>query len=174
MEWHVNNTILSLSAVGISVLGALTTFVLGVRRERLMSGANQIALINFLNVFRDLKFNDGYRYIVEHLRSHDPSLGITGLPNEVKEQLYNIAYYYQLFAVMVDMGLFKDRELEAAFRPRIVAVWDAIGPYVETERRSPSSETLLSLLENFAVKARKATRPTKARPQGTTLVRQPG
>ena len=109
--------------------------------------------MQLLNEFRSLEFNDRYRYVVTQLRQdHDPQLGISGLPDDARRAVYDIAYFYQGFGALRRLRIIDDR-IMSVLHHRILAVWEAVAPYVERERELSHDVTgphLMSLLEGFA------------------------
>ena len=141
--------VLGIAALVVSVIALLMSSTLSARQVGLMRDANHIpAVINLLSEFRQVGLHDDYYFVTERLRSeHDPRLGISELPPEVRKSVVNVAFYFQTFAFLVGFGILDERKLfMTALRVRIVNVWRSIEPYVLTER-SKHGLDLLAMLE---------------------------
>lgn len=150
--------ILGVAALAISVLALVVSVIFGARQIAHMRNSTYVpVLIDLLAQFRSLEFNDNYRFVCTSLPlDHDPQAGISGLPGDVRARIYDVAYFYQLFAALASLGVLRDRDVIAVLRDRIVRVWDAIEPFVVVERASPqpTGPFLFRNLEEFAKKAR--------------------
>jgi hypothetical protein len=97
-----------------------------------------------------------YLYVCEKLtKEHDPKSGISGLPDEARDAIYDIAYYYQIFASLIRTGIVDEETSLAFIRGRVIRVWEAISPYVIREREitAATGPHLLQILEDFAAHA---------------------
>jgi hypothetical protein len=140
--------VLSAMALGVSTW-------LAVRQVFLSKKANHLpAYLDLLSDFRSREFNDHYLYVCEKLaREHKPDLGISGLPDDAREAVYDIAYYYQAFAILIFTRIVDEDVILALFHWRIIRVWESIAPYVTREREvsKASGAQILRLLEEYAV-----------------------
>jgi len=85
----------------------------------------------------------------------DPKSGISGLPDHAREAIYDIAYYYQIFASLISTGIVDEEVTLALIHGRVIKVWDAISPFVIREREitDATGRYLLQILEAFAARA---------------------
>jgi len=148
---------LGVAALAVSLLALLVSAVFAARQVALMRNANYVpVLIDLLSEFRSLEFNDNYRFVCTRLPiEYESTAGISGLPDEARAKIYDIAYYYQVFAALTALGVLQDRHIIAVLRDRIVHVWEAMEPFVLAERRlAPhTGPFLFRNLEEFAKKA---------------------
>jgi len=149
--------IFNVVAIVLAVLALLSSTYLAVHQTILMRRANYLpAYMGFLNEFRSLRFNDHYRYVCDRLRAeHDPDLGISGLPDEARAAIYDIAYFFQNLAAFRRLGIIED-QVSSSMNIRFVQVWDTVEPYVERERELIDTPLLMRVLEDFAIEARHA------------------
>ncbi|WUI03911.1 hypothetical protein OHR68_19620 [Spirillospora sp. NBC_00431] len=149
--------IFNLIAIIISSLALGSSIYMAAQHARLMRRSNYLpAYLAYLSEFRSMEFNDRYRYVCESLRAdHDPGLGLSGLPNDARRIVYDVAYFFQSFAVLTLLGLI-DEEVVSTTNYRVVQVWQAIGPFVKREREVNESTGpyLLWTLEKYADRAR--------------------
>ncbi|WP_051808112.1 DUF4760 domain-containing protein [Actinoplanes subtropicus] len=149
---------LGVAALVVSLLALVISAVFAARQVVLMRNANYVpVLIDLLSQFRSMEFNDNYRFICTRLPvEHDSVGGITGLPDDVREKIYDVAYYYQVFAALTALGVLQDQHIIVVLRDRIIHVWEAIEPFVLVERESAhhTGPFLFRNLEEFAKKAK--------------------
>jgi hypothetical protein len=148
---------LNILALVLSVAALLASTYLAVRQGELMRRANFVpAYMQLLNEFRSLEFNRNYEYVVTRLHEHDPALGISGLPEDARRALYDVAYFYQGFGALRLIRVVDDQIL-AALHLRIMRVWAAVEPFVVRERElnGATGVYLMRILEDFATDAAK-------------------
>ncbi len=147
----------SVAALVLSALALGTSTWLAVRQALQQKRSRHLpAYLGLLSEFRSREFNDHYLYVCEKLAQHDPSLGISRLPDEARDAVYDIAYYYQIFASLIRTGIVDEDASLAFIHGRVISVWDAISPYVIREREITdcTGHYLLQILEDFAGRAR--------------------
>jgi hypothetical protein len=142
MRW---SDILSIAAVLISVLAAGLSTALAARQARFMRQANHLPVImDLLNEFRSVEFNERYEYVCARLQQdHSPSEGVTGLPREARSAVYDVVYFYQLFATLVGLGILDEKPIIAVLNHRIVRVWQAVKPFALRERELDSAGRII-------------------------------
>ncbi|MEV7686636.1 hypothetical protein ACFW1F_15440 [Streptomyces bungoensis] len=145
--------VFNLVATGLSVVALLVTLYSAVAQAALQRRSNQLpAYVDLLADFRSVEFHDHYRFVTQRLLAeHDPELGLSGLPYDVRRQVYDIVYYYQNIAVL-RLADIVDDEMVALLRIRVVKVWEAVAPFVRRERElmGTNGRYLLRGLEDFA------------------------
>ena len=82
-------------------------------------------------------------------------MGISGLPDDARRAVYDVAFFFQGFATLRLLDVL-DEEIMPTTRPRLVAVWEAVEPYVERERElhGYSGIYFLRVLEEFVKEAK--------------------
>ncbi|GAA4470895.1 hypothetical protein GCM10023170_088450 [Phytohabitans houttuyneae] len=148
---------LGVAALAVSFFAVALSAGFAARQILLMRNANYVpVLVDLLGQFRSMEFNDNYLYVCTRLQhEQDPAKGISGLPADVRAKIYDVAYFYQLFAALVALKVVKEQDIVAVLRDRIVHVWQAVEPFVHTERSStvPTGPFLMRNLEEFAKRA---------------------
>ncbi|MFD5568935.1 MULTISPECIES: DUF4760 domain-containing protein [Streptomyces] len=137
----------------VSVAALLASLWFGARQVRAARHANYLpALMDLLAEFRTVRLHEQYQYVCTRLtQEHDPEVGLRGLPYEVRETVYNVAYFFQTLASLYAMGIIDESIATLMVRRRSATVWAALRPFVERERRFPDTDpNLLSLLEAYA------------------------
>lgn len=166
-----DSTILGTVAIVVSVAAAIFSGWLAVRQALLMRQANHVpALVGLLSEFRSVEFNERFDYVCNRLQiDHDPLGGISGLPREAKEAVYDIGYYFQEFAILSVLDIVDQDVTIALLHRRFSSVWNAISPFVlrERELNSAAGPYVMGLLESFAAKSNDA-----GRDAATELIRR--
>jgi len=139
-------------AVALSALALACSTFLAVQQSVLMRRANHIpAYIDLTRQFRSLHFNDHYRFVVERLAEFDAQLGISGLPEEARAAVYDVAGLFQGIATLRLLDLL-DKRIDAMVQYRTLRIWAALAPFVERERelQGTPGKYLWRILEEFA------------------------
>ncbi|GAA4928816.1 hypothetical protein HD597_004400 [Nonomuraea thailandensis] len=154
-----SSLLLNLVALFVSVTAVAISGIFALRQIRTAEHANHIpVVIDLLTEFRSLKFNEDYYYVCNDLcAQHDPRLGISGLPEDAKEAVYSVAYYFQTFASLIAMRVVDKRATMTLLYRRVVQVWGALEPYVLREReiRGTEGAWLFRILESLAGEAKR-------------------
>ncbi|MFF9173914.1 hypothetical protein [Streptomyces sp. NPDC014793] len=146
-------TWLNVLAITISVCALVASVWLGGHQVRAARQANCLpAFIELLSEFRSPELHDQYTYVCSRLnQEHSPDGGLRALPGETRENVYNVAYFFQTFASLYALGIIDEGTAITMVRRRTTKVWQALQPYVERERQYPDVDpNMLSLLEAFA------------------------
>jgi hypothetical protein len=112
MGW---SEILGVIAVVISLAALTISRVQANRQAQLMHSSNYVpVLIELLSKFRSLEFNQNYDYVCTQLAiEHDPAMGISGLPDDARAKVYDVAYYYQVFATLIALNILHEGHIVA-------------------------------------------------------------
>ncbi|MFI9310941.1 DUF4760 domain-containing protein [Streptomyces triculaminicus] len=145
--------VLNLVATGLSGVALFIAVYTAISQAVLLRRGNQLpAYVDLLADFRSMEFHDRYRFVTQRLSvEYDPVLGLSGLPDEARRQVYDTVYYYQNIAVLRLAGIVDD-EMMALLRGRVIKVWEAVAPFVERERElmGANGPYMLRNLEDFA------------------------
>lgn len=149
--------IFNIVTIVMSVVALITSTYIALQHRAMQKRANFIpAYMQIIKEFRTVEFHDNYRYVTTQLQAeHDPTLGISGLPDEARRAVYDIGYFYQGFGMLLLMRILDDQVLPT-MQARIVRVWEAVEPYVKRERelQGLSGLYLMRILEEFAKDAK--------------------
>lgn len=144
-------------AVVLSAVAFATSTYTALQHQTLQKAANFVpAYMELLKQYQTMEFHDHYNYVTTQLKTdHDPKVGISGLPDDARRAVYDVAFFFQGFATLRLLDVLDERIMPTA-RPRLVAVWEAIEPYVERERElhGYSEIYFLRVLEEFAKEAK--------------------
>lgn len=153
---------LSLIAVAVSAAALLVTTILTLFQIKLSRHSHYLPIVELISEFRSRELYDDVVYVTTRLRfEHDPSLGISGLPEASRSSLLNVAYYFQSFAWLGELGVLHQKHLQLV-AGRIVLIWEAIEPYVQAERAVTQGPVLVALqrsYDNLALRGPKSASP---------------
>jgi hypothetical protein len=148
--------VLNVGAVVISLFALGASTWLASRQSVIQEQSNSTSVIvGVFTEFRSPAFREHYDFVCRRLGTEHPvDGGISGLPKPARDAVYDVAYLFSTLATLSGMGMLNEREVLALFRVRIIAVWDAIAPYVERERELNPTTGGLSMLQVFAAQAK--------------------
>ncbi|WP_242891395.1 DUF4760 domain-containing protein [Actinomadura litoris] len=150
------STLLNVAALIIAACALILSTLIALRQSLLQERANaSSALLTLLSEYRSPAFHKRYEYVCQRLaQEHSPDVGLSGLPEDAQEAVYDIVYHYMDFSTLVGLGILNEREVLALVRRRVTAVWDAIAPYIAREQELNPSAGTFSFLEALAAHAR--------------------
>jgi hypothetical protein len=154
----VNNLSLIGNAVtaGVSILALAVSSWILFRQTKYTRDSNHVQVVReLLREFRTPGFIASLDYVRQRLaKEHDPSRGISGLPNPAREHVLNIGYYYQSLGILVKFNISDSRTFILTMGRQITAAWQAVAPYVYAEREQGVPGVYsLSFFEDLAVKS---------------------
>ena len=98
-------------------------------------------LVDLLQEFRGL--DPERRFIFQTLPSYSPSLGISRLPDDARENVLRVYRFMEQFGLLVREGVVRPEVASGFMRMPILRTWAALKPYIEAERvarREPFGE----------------------------------
>jgi hypothetical protein len=116
---------------------------------------NVPVVMEILTSFRDPQLHASLEAVTRNLPHADPSKGLGGLKPELRNHVFNVAYFFQMVAGLVLMDLADARVFTTLLRARLISTWTAMEPFIIREREiNPSTgPEFLTLYEAFAIKA---------------------
>lgn len=121
---------ISLTALGVSIL-------VDVRQLRLASGGNHLPVV--LDAFKETRsaaWFEAQEYVLTQLATeHRPDCGHRGLPAPARAHANAIGLFYDDLGKLVAHGMIGQSLVIGSYGTNIVRLWDALAPYVYTERR---------------------------------------
>jgi hypothetical protein len=151
------STVFNLGTLGVSLLALGASGVTARRQIVLQKHANYAPiLLGTLSEFRSGKFHRDHAFVCERLPvEHSPQNGISGLPEDVQDRIYSVAYFYQNFSALISLGVMDVRHVMPILRGRLIPLWEAISPFVEAERSASGYPRthMMTALESLAEQA---------------------
>jgi len=134
----VNATIvLSLATTVISLTALVISILLTRRQLRLVSGGNHLPVV--LDAFKETRsavWFEAQEYVLSELaKEHESDCGHRGLPEPARIRVNTIGLFYDDLGKLVAHGMIDQSLVIGAYGTNIVRLWDALAPYVYTERR---------------------------------------
>jgi hypothetical protein len=125
--------LLSITALAVSVVFAR-------RQANISHGSNFLNLLSssFANL-RSPEFISSQQYVARNMDQHDPSLGYSGLPEEVRIKILTVSHFYNdLGRLIVHKGIDESIAL-SSFGEGLFNSWTILQPFIESERiQSPT------------------------------------
>ncbi|MCZ7458917.1 DUF4760 domain-containing protein [Streptomyces sp. WMMC940] len=145
---------LNLLAVLLSAVALVTSIAVSRRQLRLAQNSNVLPII--LQLFketRDPDFSRAIEYISHDLaREYPPDNGYRRLPPEVRKHVRRIGLFYDDVGKLVAFGVVDERLVIGSYGVNIVAMWDALSPYIHRERALSTKSMLY--FEDLAARAK--------------------
>ncbi|WP_177215509.1 DUF4760 domain-containing protein [Actinokineospora terrae] len=134
---------INIVAICLSGIALIASTILATQQRNLQRRSTFLpAYVLLLNEFRSGDFHDNYAFICSKLRQeYDAELGISGLPKEVRDAVYSVAYFYQGLAVLRGTKIL-DPELLSSVNYRAVKLWQAIEVFVKAERELLGADSI--------------------------------
>jgi hypothetical protein len=111
--------------------------------------------------FRSEEFRSCLRTAMELELEHptDPSVGISGLDDEVRQRVYSACYFFEYLSLLVAFGHVPEDMVVATMSTQLMQTWDALEPWIQGEREvraefsSPGvSPVFLAFYENLVAR----------------------
>ncbi|WP_329301845.1 hypothetical protein OG410_29320 [Streptomyces sp. NBC_00659] len=147
------STLINIGAVVVSLSALVISSWLARNQFRAQRHGNHLApVLELLREFRSLDFQRNYAFIRDELPHLPSDHGISGLDADVQRRVYDIGYFFQLWAVLAYLGIMDERFVNALLRRRYLEIWTALKPFVYKEREllGVPDSAVLSVLEDFA------------------------
>jgi hypothetical protein len=129
--------VLNLAALTISLTALVISILLTLRQLRLASGGNHLPVV--LDGFKETRsaaWFEAQEYVLTELaKEHEPDCGHRGLPEQARTHANTIGLFYDDLGKVVAHGMIDQSLVIGSYGTNIVRLWDALAPYVYTERR---------------------------------------
>lgn len=139
----------------ISLFALVVSSVIAMRQARYQRSANHVPVMaDIMRSFRSAEFREEIDYVeYKLLKEHDSRVGLSGLPDEVKNTVLNVIYFYQYVAIVVILDICDSAIMTHYFGRRVVRAWRALSPFIEVERLKEAGRLgSFYMLEEFAVR----------------------
>lgn len=112
-------------------------------------------VLDQFKISREASFLETQRFIREELTdAHAPSLGLSGLPEPLRSDIFSLTWFYDDLGKLVAHGIVSEDLILGAFGDALVRTWSPLRPYVYREREIRSS-TFQAYFEDLAERARR-------------------
>lgn len=154
------STVINIGAVIVSISAITVSTWLARDQFRAQRHGNHVdPLIELLTEFRSLEFHRSYAFIRDGLPRLSSEGGISGLGDDVQKMIYDVGYFFQLYAILAFLDIIDERFISALLRRRYLEIWASLEPFVHKERELQGlpDTAILNILERFVARLR--TRP---------------
>ncbi|GGS29055.1 DUF4760 domain-containing protein [Actinokineospora fastidiosa] len=129
---------LNLAALAISLTALVISLLLTLRQIRLASGKIHLPVIlESFKETRDARWFEAQEYVLTELtKEHEPTCGHRGLPEQARAHVDTIGLFFDDLGKLIAHGMIDQSLVIGGYGLNIVRLWDAISPYVYTERRA--------------------------------------
>lgn len=119
----------------ISVM-ALATSVAAWRTAR--HNVSTKVLVDMFNEHRSEHLARARRSVYRELVEIDPASGISGLPEDIRPGVRDLAWFYDNLGVLVHHGVVDIRPISGYLGGSVVSTWQVLEPFIATEREKRS------------------------------------
>lgn len=128
---------LNLVALVISLAALVISMLLTLRQLRLANSENHLPVV--LDTFKETRvpaWFEAQEYVLNELaKDHKPDCGYRGLPEQARSRATVVGTFYDDLGKLVAHGMIEQNLVIGSYGTNIVRLWDALAPYVYTERR---------------------------------------
>ncbi len=149
------SNISSVIAVVVAIAALAVSVWAAQRQTRLQRESNHMPVIlEIVDGFRSPAFQADYDYIRTKLQvNYTPSVGISGLPLEVRRKLFNVCYLFHAVAFICALEAVDERVLIAGLGGPARIIWKQVEPYSIAERAAGNADQTFQALEKLAERA---------------------
>ncbi|GGT26874.1 hypothetical protein ACFFV7_34150 [Nonomuraea spiralis] len=147
------SVLINVGAVIVSISAVVASSRIARHQFRAQRHGNHVEpLIDLLKEFRSLEFHRSYAFIRDELPKLPSDKGISGLDDDVQRKIYDIGYFFQLYAILAHLDIIDRRFVSTLLHRRYVETWRSLRPFVHKERELQGlpEGTILNILEHFA------------------------
>lgn len=127
--------VVSIVAAGIAGGSAVFAF----RSEREARRSNDIGVLEFLREYRESEASR--RYVFRELANgNDPSLGISGLPDDAREHVVAVCHYLDHLGFLVDRGIVSGPSVAGLLGESVLRSWEELAPSIKAERQARAGD----------------------------------
>ncbi|RBQ15584.1 hypothetical protein DP939_35005 [Spongiactinospora rosea] len=165
--------VLNLATLAVSLTALAISVFLTLRQIRLASGGLHLPVVleTFLHS-RNPAWFKAQEYVLTMLaHEYQAERGWRGLPEQARAQVNTIGLFYDDLGKLVAHGMIDQRLVIGSYGTNIVRLWDALAPYVYTERHNHAPLHFWIYFEDLA--ARTAATPPETVYAGLGLRSRP-
>jgi hypothetical protein len=126
---------LEIAGLLVAVVALLVSLAGSQGQLRLARHANVVPVL--VDVFREHRTQtlaDARRFVYTEISNHDLSLGLQGLPEDKRESVRQLMWYYDNLGTMVAHQIIDLPPVAGYLGGNVVDMWKALRPMVEAER----------------------------------------
>lgn len=126
---------MEIAALVVSVLALGVSGAVSLRQLRLTEHANTLpVVVDLFREHRSVRLARARTFVHEELPECDLSLGLAGLPEEGRDLVRELAWYYDNLGALVAHGVVDIEPVSGYLGGSVISVWEHMEPLVAVER----------------------------------------
>jgi hypothetical protein len=126
---------MALAAFIISIVAAATSIILGWRALTLARHSNTMpVLIDLFREHRSPQLADARQFVYFELANYDLSLGLDALPDDKRNLVSHMAWFYDNLGALVAHGVIDIAPVSGYLGQSVLVYWERLQPLIEAER----------------------------------------
>jgi hypothetical protein len=123
------------AAVTLSALALVTSLVAAIRQLRLAKQSNSLpVLVDLFREHRGHRLAQARDFVFHELPGCDVSRGLAGLPEDERELVRDLAWFYDNLGALVAHEIVDVEPVAGYLGGSVIAVWERLAPLVSVER----------------------------------------
>ncbi|MEV5358384.1 hypothetical protein [Streptomyces sp. NPDC052693] len=132
-----------IAALVVSVVALMVSGVVSLRQLRLTEHANTLpVLVDLFREHRSVRLARARQFVHEELPGCDLSAGLTGLPEDARDLVRELAWYYDNLGALVAHGVVDIKPVSGYLGGSVISVWEHMEPLVVVERAKRAQNAL--------------------------------
>ncbi|MEU1519946.1 hypothetical protein ABZ490_48885 [Streptomyces sp. NPDC005811] len=124
-----------IAALVVSLLAFAVSGVVSLRQLRLSQHANALPVaVDLFREHRSVRLAQARTFVHEELPGCDLGLGLEGLPEEGRDLVRELAWYYDNLGALVAHGVVDIDPVSGYLGGSVISVWEHMEPLVRAER----------------------------------------
>ncbi|WP_157881127.1 DUF4760 domain-containing protein [Streptomyces griseoruber] len=134
---------MEIAALVVSLLALAVSGVVSLRQLRLSQHANALpVVVDLFQEHRGVRLAQARTFVHEELPGYDLDGGLAGLPDEGRDLVRELAWYYDNLGVLVAHGVVDIEPVSGYLGGSVISVWEHMEPLVRAERTRRAQNTL--------------------------------
>ncbi|MFE6398923.1 DUF4760 domain-containing protein [Streptomyces alboflavus] len=134
---------MEIAALVVSVVALMMSVSVSFRQLRLTQHANTLpVLVDLFREHRSVRLARARQVVHERLPALDLSAGLDGLPEDERELVRELAWFYDNLGALVAHGVVDVEPVSGYLGGSVISVWEGMRPLVEAERAKRARNTM--------------------------------
>lgn len=134
---------MEIAALVVSLLAFGMSGLVSLRQLRLSQQANALpVVVDLFREHRSIRLGQARTFVHEELPGYDLSLGLAGLPEEGRDLVRELGWYYDNLGALVAHGVVDIGPVSGYLGGSVLSVWEHMEPLVRAERSRRTQSAL--------------------------------
>ncbi|MFI5795085.1 hypothetical protein [Streptomyces sp. NPDC051677] len=126
---------MEIAALVVSLLAFAVSGLVSLRQLRLSQHANALpVVVDLFREHRSARLAQARTFVHEELPACNSALGLAGLPEEGRDLVRELAWYYDNLGALVAHGVVDIEPVSGYLGGSVISVWERMEPLVRAER----------------------------------------